>query len=338
MNRFFFVALALLIFGITTPAHADEDGRTDVATEALIEEGIALRRSGKDEAALNVFLNAEQRAPTSVRVLLHVTTAAQATGKWLLAHQYLQKAALYREDAYYQRHRASIRTVEEAIAQHVGRLRVVGNPVGAEVLVNGERIGMLPLAEPKVLETGSYILEVRKAGYFPLRRPISVGTGLALSQETTELKVSSISALPASSAGASVSGASGSGSDAAVSPLRSRWITVALAGTSVGLLATSAVAFVARENEASHWNDDSACLDPMNPSASREDLCGDSRSDAKTAQTVGIVTGALGLGFGGAAVAHFIWSAPEPTTGSRARPSTACAFGIGSFSCRGSFQ
>src|SRR5688500_17052968 len=67
-------------------------------TEALLRRGIGLRRDGADEAALAVFLEAEAQSPNSVRVLLHVATAAQAASKWLMADEYLQKAAQHDDD------------------------------------------------------------------------------------------------------------------------------------------------------------------------------------------------------------------------------------------------
>src|SRR5688572_1581701 len=75
-------------------------------TENLLRRGIQLRREGNDEAALAVFLEAEAQSPDSVRVLLHVATAAQAASKWLMADEYLKKAAAHDSDPYYQRYRA----------------------------------------------------------------------------------------------------------------------------------------------------------------------------------------------------------------------------------------
>src|SRR3954468_6702225 len=95
LRSLFCILLLLSVSGSAAAAdrNGDDDAQLDSATLDLIHEGVALRRAGKDEAALNVFLEAEKHAPNSVRVLLHVTAAGQATGKWLLAFQYLQKAS-----------------------------------------------------------------------------------------------------------------------------------------------------------------------------------------------------------------------------------------------------
>lgn len=336
MSSLRFWSALLLGLTLALPAAAAEE---DPGTQELIQQGIALRKGGKDDAALGVFLEAEKRSPASVRVLLHVTTAAQATGRWMLAYRYLQKANLYRDDPYYQRYRSSIRSIEDVLAQHLGRLRVLGTPSGADVLVNGESVGALPLAEPKVLEAGSYVLEVRKSGYFPLRRSITITSGLALSQESIALNQSSGVLPPTGVESTAQAGAPSASVEARPSPWRAPWITWTLAGTSAALLTTSAVSFVIRENKAEHWNDDALCLDASNPGASREDVCGDVQSSAERAQTVGIVTGALGVGFAGAAIAHFVWSGEDHHGQERSAggPSTSCGVGLGNLVCRGTF-
>jgi hypothetical protein len=258
----------------------------------------------------------------------------------MLAYQYLQKASAYRNEPYYQRYRTSVQAIEETLARHVGQLRVLGSPVGAEVLLNGELVGNLPMAAPRALEVGSYVLEVRKAGYFPLRRPVDIPGGTRLSQEAVELKPAPPSPSVASVARRASSGAAGSEASAAsaTSPLRARWITWTLGGTSVALVTTSAIAFAVRENDAKRWNDDSRCLSGASPMLTREQVCGDLRGDAKTAERIGIVTGVLGIGLGGAALAHWLWTAEggssEKQSGER---SPACGIGLGSIACQGTF-
>jgi hypothetical protein len=157
-------------------------------TEALLRRGIQLRREGADEAALGVFLEAEAQSPDSVRVLLHVATAAQAASKWLMADEYLKKAAAHESDPYYQRYRAEIEEVRAATAQRVGQFRAVGEPEGAQVSLNGQVVGTLPMEAPKTVEAGTYVLEVTKPGFYRLRRPISV-PGAVLTRETVSLNV-----------------------------------------------------------------------------------------------------------------------------------------------------
>jgi hypothetical protein len=339
-SRTFILSMLLLLCTPAAAFGADDDGQVDPATQELIQQGIALRRSGKDDAALRIFLDAEARSPSSVRVLLHVTAAAQAAGRWLLAYRYLQKASSHRTEPYYQRYRASIQVIEDAVAQHVGQLRVLGSPSGAEVLVNGELVGTLPMDNPKVLELGAYQLEVRKSGYFPLRRPLEIVGGTRLSQEAIELKpmTPSLASAPESRPSGRAETKNGETRPGSQSPLRARWITYALAGTGVALLATSSVAFALREREAGRWNDDSRCLDGSSPTVTRAQVCGDVRGNVETDQRIGIVTGVLGLGFGGAALAHWLATSERSRveTG-QARRLPACSVGLGSVTCQGTF-
>jgi len=338
------VLAPVLIVGLLLPGAsraADEEGQVDSATEDLIQQGISLRRAGKDEAALAVFLKAEKRAPTSVRILLHATTAAQGCGRWVMAHDYLRKASLYRTDPYYQRYRNAIRTVEDTVAQHVGQFRTLGTPSGAVVLLNGQRVGVLPMDEAVVVEVGSYVLEVSKPGYFPLRRPISVAGGGGLSQESVGLSamdnVAESLGTHRESTAEHVAEAQTS-SEGEAPPLRARWVTWALAGSGLALLATSGVLFVLREQKATKWNDDNACLSREMPSLTREALCGGLRQDATTAGRFGIVAGVLGIGLGGAALAHWLLTAPHAMTGrEHASYTPSCGVGPTSIACHGTF-
>jgi PEGA domain len=340
LRKLFFV---LLLLSITSSAGAadraaDDDAQLDVATLDLIHEGVALRRSGKDEAALNVFLDAEKHAPNSVRVLLHVTAASQATGKWLLAHRYLEKASSHSDDPYYQRYRQSIRAMEDAVAEHIGQFRVQGSPPGAEVFLNGESLGTLPMASARPLEAGSYILEVKKAGFFTLHRPVTIAGGGGLSQEAVQLNPNDLSGPDDSRhSSGSAAGHLASSADAERSPLRRRWVTWTLAGTSVALLATSGVALAIRQSEVSHWNDNGRCLNAARPSDTREEICGDVRSNARTAEAVSIVSGLLGVGFGAGAVAHWLATSEHPSASSQSGGLHTCSAGLGSIVCSGTF-
>jgi hypothetical protein len=337
----FFVMLVMAI-GLPGRSMAGQDeGQVDSATEDLIQRGIALRRAAKDEAALAVFLEAEKRAPNSVRILLHATTAAQGCGKWVMAHSYLRRASLYRTDPYYQRYRSAIRTVEDTVEQHVGQFRTLGAPAGAEVLLNGQRVGQLPMDEAVVVEVGAYELEVSKPGYFPLRRPVTVSGGGGLSQESVELSSMHAVAGPVTSRApftverndeVQISDRVGA------SPLRARWVTWALAGGGLALLGTSAALFAVREQRATTWNDDNACLNHDMPLQTRESVCGGVREDAVTAERLGIVAGALGIGLGGAAVAHWLFTSPRPMIGTEhASYTPSCVVGPSRVACQAAF-
>jgi len=336
--------VVLVVVGAAVPASAaDEPNQGDAAIEDLLRQGIALRRSGNDEAALAVFLDLEKRSPESVRLMLHIATAAQATGKWIMAYDYMQKAAAHKDDPYYQRHRAAIENVEKTIGQRVGQFRARGVPAGAEVRLNGEVIGSLPMTGIKVLEVGSYVLEVYKPGFYPLRRPVSVSGGGGLTQEAVELRergASLASAVPGQSGPDAASADTGTSSQQGW--WRQRWVTWTLAGVGVAAGVTSGVAFAMRQHDAAKWNDNNQCLSSSMMNQTRENTCPGLLHEINVEENVAIATGITAAAFGTAAIIHWIATSSSST---RDRPSDStpgqahagCSPGLGSVVCFGSF-
>lgn len=328
------IVAASLLGGVTGVAHAQESAEV----EAILKRGIQLRREGQDEAALAVFQEAEAQAPNSVRVLLHVATAAQAASKWLLADEYLKKADTHSNDPYYIRYRAEIEEVRTTTAQRVGHFRAVGEPSGAEVILNGQVIGTLPMENSKTVEAGTYVLEVAKPGYYRLRRPISVPGGV-LTRETVELNE-----------GTSGTDAAGGGgvADEPVSFWASSGMTWTLASIAAAAGVTSGVSFFLRERAADHWNDEGRCLSSATGEAnlSRTDLCSNVRNDVDTAEQVGVVTGVIGIAFAGAALTHWLVTSSggsdegvvdSAERGSKSTGSVQCSPGVLSLVCSGTF-
>jgi len=325
-RKFDCIAVALAgVLCTALPAMAAEDA----VVEALIQRGIQLRRSSSDEEALAVFLEAEKQDPTSVRVLLHIVTAAQAAGKWLMADEYMRKVSALSNDEYYRRHADAIDAVRHSIASRVGSFSVQGSPDGATVSLDGHDLGTLPMNEPVSVEAGSYVMEVQKPGYYRLRRNVTVAGGV-LTREPVQLN-----AVPARAAG----GLSGPGAEEP-----SLWTSPALGwsllGVGVASGVVSGVAFKLREDRAQQWNDEEECI--TNNGATRGETCGDLKSDADTYQTVGIVTAVAGVVMAGAGTAILLSgrepeAAPGATTAESHPKITGCDVGVLSLACRGSF-
>ncbi|MBV9950203.1 MAG: PEGA domain-containing protein [Myxococcales bacterium] len=345
MRTIGFLTLVLLVCAAPRAEAADDSPRSDATFEELLKQGIALRRAGNDEAALAVFLDLEKMNPDSVRVLLHVSTAAQATGRWVMAYDYLQRAENHRDDPYFQRHKGAIETVEWTIAQRVGQFRALGSPTGAEVRLNGQLVGTLPMVGVRPVEIGSYVLEVTKPGYYPMRRPITIAAGSGLTQESVELREQS----PVNSAGATAVPPAtllqGQGdvvpADAGVrsSPAwwRARWVTWTLAGVGVAAGVTSGVALGIRQRDASQWNDNHQCLDVGNPERTRNEVCGSVRDNIHTAENVAIGAGITGAVFLGAALVHGLATSRDRPSAATGFQKPVCTPGLGGFACSGTF-
>src|SRR3954471_6116668 len=77
-------------------ASAETAAQAGARAEALLEQGVELRRLGKDQEALTVLEEAVAVQPQSARARVHLAAAHQALGHWLeadaLLRQLLQEA------------------------------------------------------------------------------------------------------------------------------------------------------------------------------------------------------------------------------------------------------
>lgn len=156
----------------TAAALAAAPAAAQTPADAAISRGVALRREGRDEAALRVFQLAwrTSRAP---RALAQVALAEQALGRWVDAESHLVEALAAR-DPWVHSHLAILQSALAEIRLHVGRLDVVGEPADAEVVIDGAVVGSLPLAAMLRVPTGSLTFTVRREGYIPVTRTVQV--------------------------------------------------------------------------------------------------------------------------------------------------------------------
>jgi hypothetical protein len=324
----------------TTPVFAAEDA----VVEALIQRGIQLRRNSADEDALAVFLEAEKQDPTSVRVLLHVVTAAQAAGKWLMADAYMRKVSALSDDPYYRRHTDAIDVVRRSIAARVGSFQAQGGPEGASVRLDGQLVGTLPMEEPASIEAGAYLMEVHKPGFYRLRRNVTISGGV-LTREPVELNQAVARGDLGAGAGADFGPDGGRlGADSGAD--RAWWASPALGWSLVGVGVASGVvsgiAFQMREDRAKTWNDDERCV-PDVATRTRLDECGNFKDDAETFQTVGIVTAVAGAALAGTGITLLLAGGGEAgpsgtsTSNEASIKVTGCDAGLMSIACHGSF-
>jgi len=320
-------ALACAISAGPTLARAEpptEVGATEGDVDGLVERGIELRRDGRDDEALAVFQRALAQAPSSARIKVHLAATYQALGQWAQAERYLRDAASDPNDAYIRRHRATIDKASAFIEQRLGSLDVTGGPDGAELVLSGQSIGQLPLSQPVRVPIGSYLLEVRKPGFYTVSRPISIGGG-ALLRESVVLgeREQPLVAVSEAADTAPIGTDGGRGSP--------RWLTWTLGGAGVGALAISAVAFGVREKHATRWNSE----DCIAPGLTRGDVCPAELDSGRSAENWGIGAAvASGVFFGGAIASYFL-ERREPTA--EALSLDGCSLGLGAARCFGSF-
>ncbi len=171
-----------------------------IEAEAGIKRGIELRRRGEDEAALREFEKAQALAPTP-RGAAQTGLCEQQLERWLDAELHINEALRGVRDPWIRKNRKVIEESLATVRSKIGRVRVGGDPGGAEVVVNGQNVGRLPLSEPARALPGPVRIELRAQGYAPASVTVIATAGqetrvdLRLEKERTTLAPAA--ALPA---------------------------------------------------------------------------------------------------------------------------------------------
>ena len=161
--------------------------------DAAISKGVELRRQGKNEEALEQFQKAFRLAPTP-RAKAQIGLAEQAIGRWADAERDLGEALAEAGDPWITRQRLVLSEAMNVIRQHVGGLTIKGEPAGAVVELDGEAVGVIPLAERHVT-AGEVVVTVRAPGYVSVTRKVYVTSG-QLAAEIFRLKRNEIEPPP----------------------------------------------------------------------------------------------------------------------------------------------
>jgi len=338
------LALAALV-GTAVAADAD----------ALVKEGVALRRAGDDAAAVKKFEQAhaiEQSPRTSAQLGL----AEQALGRWGAADRHLRAALSTPSDAWITKNRRLIEQALQTVEQRVGKLEIVGSPAGSEVRIDGELVGKLPFERAVAATAGSVAIEVRAPGYLTMVRSSQIVTG-GVTRESFNLQSMTpagaeplatnsssgrvpVAAVPAAVARPSASSPLASANDPAVTANErqmnegqpaaeadgdtpglpaGRVVAIVAGGLAIGALAFGLFEHVKWQDRVSTFDRNSACnlTTPGYGSMSCSSLY-DEGQRARTLTFVGY--GAAGVLAAAAVAFYLITPSPAP-----AAPSVACA-------------
>jgi hypothetical protein len=110
---------------------------------------------------LKEFEAAHAMSP-SARTLAQIALAEQALSRWVDAERHLQEA-LQSDGAWIRRNRPALEKTLQTIGSHIGEIDVRG-PDGAEVFLDGQRVGVLPLPARVRRGEGEVEVEVRSPG------------------------------------------------------------------------------------------------------------------------------------------------------------------------------
>jgi hypothetical protein len=151
--------------------------------EALIREGVRLRKEGRDEQARANFQKAYDvlRSP---RTEGQLGLGEMAVGYWLESERHLAEALESPEHPWVAKNRRALEQALVKVRASIGELALSGAPAGAAVSLNGRPSGTLPLAAPLRAPAGKVEIELRAPGYTTASRTVRVRGG-----ERAELNV-----------------------------------------------------------------------------------------------------------------------------------------------------
>jgi hypothetical protein len=147
--------------------------------EELIARGLELRRESKPDQALELFQKAYALAP-SPRTLGQMGLVETSLEHWLDAEAHLTASLATPEEAWVRKNRAFLDQALGVARTHVGELVVTG-PAGAEVSVDGKRVGTLPAVEPVKLAEGNAVVTANSAGFKDFSKTVAIAGGAKIS-------------------------------------------------------------------------------------------------------------------------------------------------------------
>jgi hypothetical protein len=163
-------AVAAVIAAWPTPhVQAAEPG--DV--EELIRQGVELRLAKKDQLSLPLFQKAYHLAPTP-RTAAQLGLVEMALGYRIEAERHLSEAVSSPRDIWVGKNRVTLEQSLARVRAAIGEVMVSGTPEGAEVTVNGNDVGQLPLKMAIRVGEGPTSIEVRARGYKTFTRPLTI--------------------------------------------------------------------------------------------------------------------------------------------------------------------
>jgi hypothetical protein len=311
MNRTFLLTALLACTLSTASARADEPQEVDASSADLIARGVALRDEGRDREALELFQRANL-LHASPRARAQIALAEQALGSWTAAESGLVEV-LAADDPWIGRNRAALEGALATVRTHLGWIEVEAN-VAADLWIDGQQVGSLPMPHPLRVSVGHVTLAARAVGFAEENEAIDVAPGDRVHVSLTlvvEHRDRAAAPPPASPP----------------PPEKSRSLAWATLGASVALVAGGAVAHVVREENAAIYDDNQRCLAP---GRSRDSLCGSNGSTAQAATWIAVTGYAGGAALGIVSAVLFTrTSSGEPARVGRA----PCDLTIGGVTC-----
>jgi len=169
VRRALSLAVYLALVLLSASAHAAP------SPDALIEEGLNLRRNGRPEEALEQFRRAHALAP-SARTFGQMGLVETSLKRWVDAEGHLAMSLSSPDDAWVHKNRTFLDEALAVCRQHVGEL-VVSGPAGSEVFIAGNSVGTLPTVPAIRLAEGTVTVTASAPGFRPFERTATITPG-----------------------------------------------------------------------------------------------------------------------------------------------------------------
>jgi hypothetical protein len=111
------------------------------------------------------------------RLLFDMAVCERDLHKYARMQELLQRYMREAGDALQKQDRADIDAALLAIHPLVGTVRLAVSEAGADVAVDGENVGVSPLASPFTVDAGSHTLRIQKPGFETIEQKIQVSGG-----------------------------------------------------------------------------------------------------------------------------------------------------------------
>ena len=170
MKRSLLFAVLLSTSSLSVGAVAAEP-----SADALIEQGLSLRRDAKPEQALEMFRKAHALAP-SPRTFGQMGLVETSLKKWVDGEKHLSVSLANLDDRWVAKNRAFLDEALGLCRSHVGDL-VVSGPAGAEVFVGGQSVGSLPAVPALRLAEGTVTVSASAPGSKPFEHTVIIQPG-----------------------------------------------------------------------------------------------------------------------------------------------------------------
>jgi hypothetical protein len=170
MKRFLTIAAVLWATSPSVGAMAAEP-----SADALIEQGLGLRREAKPEQALEMFRRAHALAP-SPRTFGQMGLVETSLKRWVDGEKHLSVSLANPDDRWVIKNRAFLDEALGLCRSHVGDLMVTG-PAGAEVFVAGQSVGTLPAVPALRLPEGTVTVSASAPGSKPFEQAVAIRPG-----------------------------------------------------------------------------------------------------------------------------------------------------------------